>query len=102
MAMNAFVAMEMGYLINCRVLSRSVFTVGLFSNRPLLLGVGLMVGLQLAITYLPALNAAFRTSPVGWTWWLIVALLGVALMGVVALEKRISHRDSPDWTTTAG
>ncbi|MBI1349547.1 MAG: HAD-IC family P-type ATPase [Actinomycetales bacterium] len=89
--MNAFVAMEIGYLINCRVLDRSVLTVGLFSNRLLLLGVGVMIVLQILMTYLPALNVAFHTSPVGWAWWLVVTLLGTAVMGVVALEKRISR-----------
>lgn len=44
---SAFVAMEIGHLFNCRVLDRSVLTVGLFSNRPLLWGVVSRIALQL-------------------------------------------------------
>ncbi len=41
----------------------SLFSQGLLSNRPLLGAVGLTVGLQLAVIYLPGLNAVFRTQP---------------------------------------
>ena len=88
---NAFVAMEMGYLINCRVLDRSVLTVGLFSNRPLLLGVGLTVVLQVVFTYSAFFHAAFQTAAIPWPWWLAVAFLGIALMGIVGLEKRLTR-----------
>ena len=100
--MNAFVAMEIAYLVNCRVLDRSVLTVGLFSNRPLLMGVVLMVALQVAMTYLPILNVAFHTAPVGAFWWLVVTLLGLAILGIVAADKRLSHTKSPRWTTKVG
>ena len=88
---NAFVAMEMGYLINCRVLDRSVLTVGLFSNRPLLLGVGLTVVLQVVFTYSAFFHAAFQTAAIPWPWWLAVAFLGISLMGIVGLEKRLTR-----------
>ncbi len=91
-AVNAFVAMEIGYLLNCRVLDRSVLTVGLLSNRPLLLGVAVMVVLQLLITYVPFMNIAFHTAPLPWTWWLIVAVLGAVLAAIVGLEKRLTRR----------
>jgi len=89
---NAFVAMEMGYLVNCRVLDRSVLTVGLFSNRPLLVGVGIMVVLQLAFTYTGFFHAAFQSAAIPWPWWLAVSFVGLAVMAIVGLEKRLSRR----------
>jgi Ca2+-transporting ATPase len=43
--------------------SASLFTIGLFSNLPMLGAVMLTVMMQLAVIYLPALNAIFHTRP---------------------------------------
>ena len=91
-AVNAFVAMEIGYLFNCRALDKSVVTVGLFTNRLLLLGVGIMIALQIALTYLPFMNAAFQTAPLPASDWLLVTALGAAVFFVVGVEKWISAR----------
>ena len=45
-AVNVFVTGELFYLFNCRSLTRSMFVLGVFSNRWLLAGVGTMVVLQ--------------------------------------------------------
>ena len=92
MAVNAFVAMEIGYLFNCRALDRSVLSVGLLTNRLLLLGVGVMVALQVVFTYLPVMNAAFQTAPLPVTSWLLVAALGLVVFLAVGVEKWIGGR----------
>jgi cation-transporting ATPase F len=92
LAVNAFVAMEIGYLMNCRSLDRSVLSVGLFSNRPLLLGVAVMVALQVAFTYLPFMNAAFQTAPLPWSDWAAVTVLGVVVSAIIGVEKRLTRR----------
>jgi Ca2+-transporting ATPase len=43
--------------------SASLFTIGLFSNLPMLGAVIITVMMQLAVIYLPALNAVFHTRP---------------------------------------
>lgn len=91
-AVNAFVAMEIGYLFNCRALNRSLLSVGLFTNRLLLAGVAGTIALQLAFTYLPIMNAAFQSAPLTWSDWAAVVLLGVAIYLVVGTEKWISAR----------
>ena len=91
-AVNAFVAMEIGYLFNCRALDRSVASVGLLSNRLLLLGVGVMIALQIALTYLPFMNTAFQTAPLPASDWILVAVLGGVVFFVVGAEKWITAR----------
>ncbi len=50
------------YLINCRSLQRSVLAVGLFTNLAVYWGILLVIGLQLAFTYLPVMNTLFYLS----------------------------------------
>ncbi|MFB3894408.1 MAG: HAD-IC family P-type ATPase [Phycisphaerae bacterium] len=65
-AMNVIVMVETFYLFNCRSLTRSMFSVGLFSNRWLLVGVVAMMTAQLVMTYLPLANRLFHTAPLAW------------------------------------
>jgi magnesium-transporting ATPase (P-type) len=91
-AVNVFVMIELFYLFNCRSLTQSAFQVGFFSNRWVLGGVGTMLGLQLLLTYLPAMNRLFHTSPVSLTSWLKVVALGLTVFSVVGLEKWMRRR----------
>jgi len=61
-AVNIFVFGELFYLFNCRSLSHSMFKVGLFSNRWVLVGVGMTVLLQLLFTYLPVMHRLWEPA----------------------------------------
>jgi cation-transporting ATPase F len=87
LAVNAFVGAEIAYLFNCRSLERPVRQLGWLSNRPLVYGVLIMVALQLAFTYLPAMNAVFQTAPMTADGWAAVLALALSASGVVGLEK---------------
>ncbi|GAA3164706.1 cation-transporting P-type ATPase [Blastococcus jejuensis] len=91
-AVNLFVGIEVLYLFSCRTLDAPVRRVGLLSNRWVLGGVALQVLAQAALTYLPALNSAFGTAPLGLRTWLFIAALSVAAWTIVALDKRLRHR----------
>jgi cation-transporting ATPase F len=91
-AVNLFVAIELLYLFSCRTLAPSVRRVGLLGNRWMLAGVTLQVLAQAALTYLPPLNTAFHTAPLGARTWLVIAALSVAAWTVVALDKRFRRR----------
>ncbi len=88
-AVNVFVIVELFYLFNCRSLSKSIFAVGLFSNRWLGLGVATMLLLQLAYTYMPIMNRLFHGAPIGWDAWWRILLTGVATYSIVGFEKWI-------------
>lgn len=65
----------------------SLFTSGLFQNRPLIGAVLLTVLLQLAVIYLPPLNAIFHTSPLSPTELLICCALPLVIVAAVETEK---------------
>jgi len=93
MAVNAVVAAEMFYLINSRsifapVLNRS----GLTGNRYVLLAITACIPLQLAFTYLPAMQAVFGSAGLSALEWLKVAGAGLLVFGVAELEKLVIRR----------
>jgi Ca2+-transporting ATPase len=91
-AVNVFVFGELFYLFNCRSLRHSPFRLGFFDNRPLLLGVGLMLVLQLLFTYLPVMQAAFGSQGLDGVEWLLIVTGAILTYGVIELEKRLRSR----------
>jgi len=95
-AVNLFVMVEMLYLFNCRSLTRSFWSLGLFSNLWVWGGIGSMALLQLLLTYWPPLNRVFQTAPIGWQAWGEIFAVAIASSLLIGLEKYWSHgRHSP-------
>ncbi|MES9824585.1 MAG: cation-transporting P-type ATPase [Candidatus Thiodiazotropha endolucinida] len=95
-AMNMFVFGELFYLFNCRSLRYSMFQLGIFSNRWLILGVTVMAGLQILMTYVPTMNLLFGTAPIGLVEWGLILGGGLAIYTVVGTEKwlrRLKHNE---------
>ncbi len=91
-AVNVFVMGELLYLFNCRSLSKSVFEVGFFSNPWVFAGSGIMVLLQILFTYVPAMNTAFHSRPIGPAAWVRIIAAASLVMVVVGIEKAIVRR----------
>jgi len=91
-AVNVFVMVEVFYLLNCRSLTKSVFEVGFFSNPWVFGGACLMLVLQLLFTYVPAMNTAFGSAPIGIESWARIVAAGSVVMVVVGLEKFVARR----------
>jgi calcium-translocating P-type ATPase len=64
----------------------SIFRLGLLSNPRLIVAQCLGVGFMAAVSYVPALQAAFHTAPLGWSDWAL--LFGFGLLLLVADEAR--------------
>jgi Ca2+-transporting ATPase len=90
-AVNVLVFGELFYLFNCRSLTDSMFTLGVFSNPWLFVGVITMVASQLLFTYLPAMQHVFGTASLGVTEWLLIFAVGVVIYVVVEIEKRFQQ-----------
>ncbi len=86
-AVNVFVCGELFYLFNCRSLTRSMFSLGLFSNRWLIGGVVIMIALQLMFTYAPFMNRIFYSAPLDLSSWIPILATGVIVYTVVGIEK---------------
>ncbi|MFP4085404.1 MAG: cation-transporting P-type ATPase [Desulfobacteraceae bacterium] len=92
MAVNTFVFGEMFYLFNCRSLSRPARKLGLFSNRWLWGGVGVMAGLQVLFTYMPLFNTLFQSHPMGVAHWGLVLGYSALISWVIGMEKKRARR----------
>ncbi len=91
-AVNVFVIVELFYLFNCRSLTRSMFSLGVFSNPWMFGGVTIMLVLQGLYTYLPAMNWMFHSAPISIEAWGRILAVGVIANFVVGLEKWLRRR----------
>ena len=74
---------QMGHVLAIRSERESLFAQGLRSNLPLLGAVALTVAMQLAVIYLPALNALLKTAPLSAAELMVcVAASAVVFIGV--------------------
>ena len=89
---NTIVMVETFYLFNCRSLTRSVFSIGVFSNPWALWGAAAMVAAQVLFTYAPFMNRLFHTAPIRAESWLHIFGVAAVAYGVVGLEKWIRFR----------
>ncbi|GAA5152307.1 HAD-IC family P-type ATPase [Amycolatopsis dongchuanensis] len=86
-AINLFVAVQIGYLFSCRSLEHPVVRAWPRGNRMLAVGIGITVGLQVLFTYLPAMNTIFHTAPIGAGAWLRILAAAVLAFAVVEADK---------------
>ncbi|MGA7595563.1 MAG: cation-translocating P-type ATPase C-terminal domain-containing protein [Gallionella sp.] len=71
----------------------SLFTIGLFSNRPMTLTILFTFMLQMATIYVPALNPIFKTEPLdGGELAICIAIAGTVLLAV-EIEKWLMRRE---------
>jgi len=78
---------EMVNAFNCRSDYLSLFTVGFWGNRFLLVSVLISLGLMVAVIEWEPLATLFHTTPLKWQDWLLASLLALALLPVVELAK---------------
>ncbi len=91
---NTVVAVASAYLINCRSLRRSIFSIGWFSNPRLWLGIGLTAVLQIIFTYAPVMNRYLQTAPLDANAWLRILGVAFAALVVVEIEKKLRWREN--------
>jgi len=91
-AVGVLVIGELFYLFNCRSLSRSPFALGFFSNRWLIVGVLIMLGLQMLFTYVPAMNRFFHSAPISLDAWARIFLIGLSIFIIFEIEKWVRSR----------
>jgi Ca2+-transporting ATPase len=87
LAFCAIVAFEWLMAFSARSDEHTIFKLGIFRNRALVFSIGLAVLLQVAVVYVPFLQAAFKTYPLTPGDWLIVILAAGGLFAVEELRK---------------
>jgi len=86
-AVNAIVFGQIFLLFSYRSLKYSMFKLGVFSNRLLLLGVSLMTIAQLLFTYTLVMNRIFETVPIVLSDWLVIIAAALAIYLLVEGKK---------------
>jgi len=77
------------YLFNCRSLTKSMFTIGLFTNPWVLVGSGSMIVLQLLFTYTPFMNRIFQSAPISLKDWGMIIVIAIGVYAIIGFEKWI-------------
>ena len=92
MTLAAIVFCQIGAVMNCRTEKQSIFKVGLFVNRRVLLGIAIEILLLCAIIYVPSLQGVFQTGPIGLKEWGVLILLPIPIILIEEVRKYFSRR----------
>ncbi len=85
--LQAVVFAQMFHLFNCRSIRNPALDRNFSSNPFAFVVSGILVLLQLGITYIPVMNTVFGTVPIPLFTWIYPVLIGLAVFALVELEK---------------
>ena len=89
---NVLCLSQMGHALAIRSDRASLFSIGVFSNKPMIGSVTLVLLLQAVITYTPALQPIFHTEALSPGEFLAVAAASSLVFFAVEFEKAMSRR----------
>jgi Ca2+-transporting ATPase len=92
MAFTVLCFSQMGHVMAIRSREKSLFSIGVFSNRPLILALLITVSLQMAIVYIPFFNSVFKTTPLTLKELALTIAVSSVVFWAVELEKFIKRR----------
>jgi Ca2+-transporting ATPase len=81
---------QLFHAFNCRSMTKSLFKMGVFSNRSLVLAVFVAFMLQMAVIYAPACHGIFKTVPLEPYDWLIVIAVSSLPLWLMEAWKNIN------------
>jgi Ca2+-transporting ATPase len=85
----------MFHALNCRSETRSIFELGIFSNRAIWGAFAIGVALVAMALYVPALNPIFKTEPLDLRDIIVVVILSIVpLVGGEVLKVFLRRRTS--------
>lgn len=97
-AFTVMVVAQLVHAFNCRSERLSLFQVGLWTNRPLLLAFSLSLGIQIAVLTVPAAAPIFKIAPLPFEDWLLMGAVGllpfVIMESIKALRRLWMYRRS--------
>lgn len=91
MAFSVLCFSQLGHVLAIRSDRASLFTIGLFSNKSMLIALVITVSFQLAVIYLPFLNDVFHTEPLSLEEVGITLAASSIVFWAVELEKIIKR-----------
>lgn len=94
LAFLTIISCQLFYSFSFRHDRKSIFQVGLFSNKYLIGAVVIGLGLQVLVLYIPILKEAFKLQSIGFKDWLMVLALGLVPLFANEVIKLFSRRKS--------
>lgn len=91
MMVNIIVISKIFYLFNIRT-SQYAFSKEFFSNKKAFVIIGIMIGLQLILTYVPFMQQAFHTAPMSLVEWGVSILAGMLILLITEFDKWRNRR----------
>ncbi|HSP22045.1 MAG TPA: cation transporting ATPase C-terminal domain-containing protein, partial [Planococcus sp. (in: firmicutes)] len=92
MTVQALVISQLLYLFNCRSEKDFVFRKGFFSNKAAFIVSGILVAVQLGVTYLPVMNLLLGTVPIAAHHWIWPISIGISVFTIVEVEKWVRRK----------
>ncbi|MFZ2948560.1 MAG: cation-translocating P-type ATPase C-terminal domain-containing protein, partial [Desulfuromonadaceae bacterium] len=83
---------QVANVFTCRSPALSITTLGLFSNRLVLVGVAAELALAVLIIYTHPGNYIFGCSPIGTSVWLLLLPFALLLLAADEVRKYIARR----------
>jgi magnesium-transporting ATPase (P-type) len=100
---NTLVVLEIFYLFSVRYLKASSITWrGVLGTRAVLIAVGAVTALQFLFTYAPFMKAFFDTRPLSLAQGVQIVAVGVAVLLVIEIEKRLRIQTAGRWHPPSG
>ena len=72
---------------NCRSTTQSIFQLGLFANKWLILATFFVLSLQFLILYIPAMQNLFNTVPLSWHDWGVIVAVSAPILLLEEIRK---------------
>jgi Ca2+-transporting ATPase len=92
MAFTVLCFSQLGHVLAIRSERKSIFKIGILSNRPMVVALLVTVALQLMVIYVPFLNKVFKTHPLTWQELAIAVAVSSVVFWAVELEKIIKNK----------
>lgn len=89
---NVLCLSQMGHVLAIRSENRSLFRMGIFSNKLMIWSVLIVLVLQIAITYIPLLQSIFHTEALTFTEFTAVSAASSLVFFAVEIEKSVRRK----------
>ena len=92
MTFAAIIFCQIGVVFNCRTSRASVFKVGIFSNRLVIVGIACELALLCLLSYVPFFQGIFNTAPLGIREWLFLIIWPPVILFIDEIRKALTRR----------
>ncbi|QGF24712.1 cation-translocating P-type ATPase [Raineyella fluvialis] len=92
MTLGAIIFGQIGAVLGCRTRADSLGRIGFFSNRRIMVGIGVEIILLAALSYVPMLQGVFGTAPLRMRDWAALSVLPVVMVALDEARRWVVRR----------